>query len=118
MPVPLHTLTAELLQTLGHPARVQVLELLARQEQTVADLLPEMGTGAANLSLHLALLRRAGLVAERKEGSAVYYSLTSEETAELLRVARLIAVGQPQLRQPARPAGQRPGALTCRRNEP
>lgn len=67
-----------------------MLELLSEREQAVAELLPEVGVEAANLSQQLAVLRRAGLVAARREGSTVYYRLTSPQVAELLAVARTI----------------------------
>ncbi|GAA0274182.1 metalloregulator ArsR/SmtB family transcription factor [Cryptosporangium japonicum] len=87
---PLYQLKAEFFKTLGHPARIRVLELLSRREHSVAEMLPEVGVEAANLSQHLAVLRRTGLVQTRKEGSTVYYSLTAPEVAELLAVARRI----------------------------
>jgi DNA-binding transcriptional ArsR family regulator len=87
---PLYQLKAEFFKTLGHPARIRVLELLSQREHAVAEMLPEVGIEAANLSQQLAVLRRAGLVATRKEGSTVYYSLTSPHVAELLAVARTI----------------------------
>src|SRR5215469_851367 len=90
---PLYQLKAEFFKTLGHPARIRVLELLSEREHAVAEMLPEVGVEAANLSQHLAVLRRAGLVATRREGSSVVYSLTSPEVAELLRVARQILTG-------------------------
>jgi ArsR family transcriptional regulator len=83
-------LKAEFFKTLGHPARIRVLELLSEREHAVAEMLPEVGIEAANLSQQLAVLRRAGLVVTRKEGSTVYYSLTSPHVAELLAVARTI----------------------------
>jgi ArsR family transcriptional regulator len=52
-----------------------------------------VGIEPANLSQQLAVLRRAGLVTTRKEGSSVYYSLTSPHVAEMLRVARQILTG-------------------------
>lgn len=93
MSTPLYQLKAEFFKTLGHPARIRVLELLSQREHAVAEMLPEVGIEAANLSQHLAVLRRAGLVTTRKEGSAVYYSLTSPHVAELLAVARSILTG-------------------------
>lgn len=93
MPMPLHQLKAEFFKTLGHPVRIRVLELLSQREHAVAEMLPLVGVEAANLSQHLALLRRTGLVATRKEGSSVFYSLTSPDVAELLRVARRILTG-------------------------
>jgi ArsR family transcriptional regulator len=90
---PLYQAKAEFFKTLGHPARIRVLELLSEREHAVAEMLPEVGIEAANLSQQLAVLRRAGLVVTRKEGSTVYYSLTSPHVAELLRVARQILTG-------------------------
>ena len=93
MSAPLYQLKAEFFKTLGHPVRIRVLELLSEREHAVGEMLPEMGIEAANLSQHLAVLRRAGLVTTRKEGSAVVYSLASPEVAELLLVARRILTG-------------------------
>ncbi|MFF5138327.1 ArsR/SmtB family transcription factor [Streptomyces sp. NPDC013157] len=93
MSTPLYQLKAEFFKTLGHPARIRVLELLSEREHAVAEMLPEVGIEAAHLSQQLAVLRRANLVRTRKEGSSVYYSLASPELAELLRVARSILSG-------------------------
>ncbi|WP_328935113.1 MULTISPECIES: metalloregulator ArsR/SmtB family transcription factor [unclassified Streptomyces] len=93
MTTPLYQLKAEFFKTLGHPARIRVLELLSEREHAVSEMLPEVGIEAAHLSQQLAVLRRANLVVTRKEGSTVYYSLTSPEIAELLRVARSILSG-------------------------
>jgi DNA-binding transcriptional ArsR family regulator len=90
MTTPLHQLKAEFFKTLGHPARIRVLELLSEREMAVSELLPELRLEASNLSQQLAVLRRAGLVTTRREGSQVYYSLTSPQVAELLAVARVI----------------------------
>lgn len=88
MTTPLHQLKAEFFKTLGHPVRIRVLELLSEGERSVGELLREVQIEASNLSQQLSVLRRAGFVATRKEGSTVYYSLVSGEIAELLNVAR------------------------------
>ena len=93
MSAPLYQLKAEFFKTLGHPARIRVLELLSERDYTVAEMLPEVGIELAHLSQQLAVLRRANLVTARKEGSSVRYSLTSPHVAELLAVARLILTG-------------------------
>jgi DNA-binding transcriptional ArsR family regulator len=90
---PLYQAKAEFFKTLGHPARIRVLELLSEREHAVSEMLPEVGIEPANLSQQLAVLRRAGLVATRKDGSTVFYSLTSPHVAELLKVARQILTG-------------------------
>lgn len=93
MSAPLYQLKAEFFKTLGHPARIRVLELLSEREHAVAEMLPQVGIEPAHLSQQLAVLRRANLVTSRKEGSTVYYSLTSPHVAELLAVARQILTG-------------------------
>jgi ArsR family transcriptional regulator len=114
---PLYQLKAEFFKTLGHPARIRVLELLSEREHAVSEMLPEVGIEPANLSQQLAVLRRMGLVTTRKEGSAVYYSITSPQVAELLAVARQILTGMlsdqvellEDLRTPAAPAPRERG---------
>ncbi len=90
---PLYQLKAEFFKTLGHPARIRVLELLSERDHAVAEMLPEVGIEPAHLSQQLAVLRRAGLVVSRKEGATVIYSLTSPRVADLLAVAREILTG-------------------------
>ncbi len=71
MSTPLYQLKAEFFKTLGHPARIRILELLSEREHAVAEMLPEVGIEPAHLSQQLAVLRRANLVTSRKEGSSV-----------------------------------------------
>lgn len=93
MSTPLHQLKAEFFKTLGHPVRIRVLELLCVREHAVSELLAEIGIEPASLSQQLAVLRRAGLVRTRREGSAVHYSLTSPQVSDLMAVARSILTG-------------------------
>lgn len=90
---PLYQLKAEFFRSLGHSARIRVLELLSERDHTVAEMLPKISIEAANLSQHLAILRRNGLVTTRKEGVNVIYSLISPHVTELLGVARMILAG-------------------------
>ncbi|MFZ0832057.1 MAG: lsr2/espR transcriptional regulator [Mycobacterium sp.] len=87
---PLYELKGEFFKTLGHPARIRVLELLAERERSVGELLPEVGLESSNLSQQLGVLRRAGVVVARKEGNTVIYSIASPDIAELLAVARKV----------------------------
>lgn len=90
MTTPLHQMKAEFFKTLSHPMRIRVLELLREREHSVGELLRELDVEASNLSQQLAILRRAGLVTTRKEGSTVYYSLVSDQIADLMGIARSI----------------------------
>jgi DNA-binding transcriptional ArsR family regulator len=91
--VPLNQLKADFFKTLGHPARVRILELLAQRDHAVGELLPEVGVESSHLSQQLAVLRRAGVVVTRKQGNSVIYSLASPDLAELLAVARKVLTG-------------------------
>ena len=85
---PLHEIKAELFKALGHPSRVQVLELLAVREQSVSALLIATRSEPSTLSTHLAVLRRAGVVHTRREGTTVHYRLADPSVADFLAAAR------------------------------
>jgi ArsR family transcriptional regulator len=90
---PLYQLKAEFFKTLGHPARVRILEVLVQGEHSVAQLLPLVGIESSHLSQQLGVLRRAGVVVSRKNGNSVIYSLASPDIAELMAVARKVLTG-------------------------
>jgi ArsR family transcriptional regulator len=90
MTTPLYTLKAEFFRTLGHPARIRILELLSAGDRSVGELQPDVGLELSHLSQQLGVLRRAGVVVARKQGSSVIYSLASPVVADLLAVARQV----------------------------
>ncbi len=89
------SLTAELFRAIAHPARIRALGVLADGPRSVGDLQPEVGIESSHLSQQLAVLRRAGLVATRKEGSSVIYSLKDPALTDLLDIARELLVDLP-----------------------
>ncbi|MGK2882186.1 MAG: ArsR/SmtB family transcription factor [Mycobacterium sp.] len=90
---PLYRMKADFFKTLGHPARIRILELLSEREHAVSEMVSEIGIEPANLSQQLSILRRAGLAVARRDGLAVTYALTSPRVAELLTTARAILTG-------------------------
>jgi DNA-binding transcriptional ArsR family regulator len=86
--VPLSEVKAELFKALAHPARIRALEVLSDRDCSVSELQPLVGIESSHLSQQLGVLRRAGLVSTRKEGSSVIYSLKDPLVAELLLVAK------------------------------
>jgi len=68
---------AEVLKALGHPTRLAVVEMLGRQgEKCVCEIAERVGGGdRTTLSKHLAILKSAGIVSDRKEGLKVFYRL-------------------------------------------
>jgi ArsR family transcriptional regulator len=93
MGVALHQAKAELFKTLGHPARIRILELLSERDHAVHELLERIDIEPSNLSQQLAVLRRTSLVVSRRERGTVVYSVSLPEVRELLAVARTILSG-------------------------
>ena len=71
MAVPLYEAKAEFFRTLGHPARIRILELLSERDHAVHELLDAIAIEPSNLSQQLAVLRRTSLVTSRREGGRV-----------------------------------------------
>ena len=63
-------------KTLGHPDRLEILEVLAQGERGVEALAQRVNLSVATASQHLQNLKRAGLVAARREGKFVLYRLS------------------------------------------
>jgi DNA-binding transcriptional ArsR family regulator len=87
---PIYQVKAEFFKTLGHPARIRVLEVLRDGECSVGELIPAVGIEPSHLSQQLAILRRANILQVRKQGAAVRYSVTDPRIFDLLEVARAI----------------------------
>jgi ArsR family transcriptional regulator len=89
---PIHRIKAEFFRTLGHPARVRVLELLrdGEVEMTVGDLQAELGIDSSGTSQHLSAMRRQGILEARKEGTSVYYKVRDPRIFQLLESARQV----------------------------
>ena len=75
---------AKLFQALSHPVRLRILDILARQEACVCHLTAILRRPQPYVSQQLAALREAGLVADRREGTLIYYRLAEDRLAELL----------------------------------
>jgi DNA-binding transcriptional ArsR family regulator len=90
MTTPIYQVKAEFFRTLGHPARIRVLEILQEGERPVSELIPEVGIEPSHLSQQLGVMRRAGIIQSRKVGSNVYYSVGDPKFFELLDVAKRI----------------------------
>jgi DNA-binding transcriptional ArsR family regulator len=76
---------AELFSVLATPMRLRILSALCLREKSVNELLVEIATTQPNLSQHLAVLFRTGVLAKRKEGTQVIYRVQSEKAVALCR---------------------------------
>jgi DNA-binding transcriptional ArsR family regulator len=82
---------AAVARALGDPKRLCVLESLAGGEASVGELATRVSCQVPNMSQHLAVLRSAGLVTARRDGSTVYYRLADPKVLEAYRVLQTIA---------------------------
>jgi DNA-binding transcriptional ArsR family regulator len=87
-PMNAYDLQAELLKVLAHPVRLQILDILRDGEQCVCHLQAVLGLRQAYVSQQLMELRELGLVADRKEGLRVFYSVRDPSVYAILDVAR------------------------------
>lgn len=78
-------LAAELFGVLATPMRLRILSALCDGERSVTQLLEKIETTQPNLSQHLNVLYRSGVLARRKEGTAVIYRVQSEKAVALCR---------------------------------
>lgn len=82
---------AQVGKALGSAKRLELLDLLAQGERSVEVLAGRAGLGLTTASNHLQLLRRAGLVIARKDGTKVYYRLAGSDVAALWGQLRDVA---------------------------
>jgi ArsR family transcriptional regulator len=78
-------------RALADPKRLCVLESLSDGELSVRDLATRVSCQVPNMSQHLAVLRSAGLVTTRREGSTVFYRLADPRVLEAYRLIQTIA---------------------------
>jgi len=90
MKQPIHRFKADFFKTLGHPARLAILDFLRDGEKSVNELQALLGADQSTVSQQLAKLRNAGIVEPRKKGTTVFYSVRDPMIFSLLDVAREI----------------------------
>jgi DNA-binding transcriptional ArsR family regulator len=78
LPDDLVELIAERFRALSEPTRIKLLDRLREGEATVLDLTELIGTTQQNVSKHLGVLQRSGIVARRKQGNFAYYRIADD----------------------------------------
>lgn len=73
-------------RALADPNRLRLVILLMQREITVGDLAQRTGLDQPNISRHLAVLRRNGIVSRRSEGKRAYYRVSEPTVVDLCRV--------------------------------
>jgi ArsR family transcriptional regulator len=86
----LHVFKAEFFRALANPVRIRILEALADGELSVGEIQQQLGLEQSLVSQQLSILRAKNIVAARKLGTTVRYTVRDPMLADLLDVARQI----------------------------
>jgi DNA-binding transcriptional ArsR family regulator len=78
IPIELAEMIAARLRVIGDPNRIRILDLLREGELTVGQLTERLDTSQQNVSKHLGVLLRAGIVSRRKHGTSSYYAVADD----------------------------------------
>ncbi len=80
----------EICKALGHPIRLAIVERLHAGETAASDLIVDLAISKANLSKHMGLLVRSGIVDSRRDGRQILYRLTDPEIHRACAIMRSI----------------------------
>ncbi len=92
--VAIYRLHAQFCKMLSDANRLLILAELVKGERSVSELIEHLGLRQANVSKHLALMRDRGLVAMRREGANVYYSLSDARIFEAIKLLMQVQADQ------------------------
>ena len=76
---------ASYFRVLSEPTRIRIMHSICETEKTVSQIVEEIAATQTNVSRHLAIMHRSGVLARRKEGNQVYYRTADPAMVELCR---------------------------------
>lgn len=85
-------LHADTCKALGHPLRIEVIDVLQDKELCFTDILEVTGGLKSNLSQHLSVMTKKGILKTRRDGQCVYFSLSSNKVAQACRLMREVLI--------------------------
>ena len=77
----------EIFKALADPTRLKILECIKDEEKCICEVIPYTGKSQPNVSLHLKVLKQAGLVNERKDGTKIMLSIADKNVFKLIDLA-------------------------------
>lgn len=85
-------LKAEVFKAMGHPLRLGVIEFLKPGEKCVCEIVEHVGTEISNVSKHLSILKKSGIVKDRREGLKIMYRLTMPCAVDFARCVENVVI--------------------------
>jgi len=70
---------------LSEPTRLRIMHAICENEKSVSQIVTEIASTQTNVSRHLSLMHRAGVLTRRKNGSQVYYGIADASMVEICR---------------------------------
>lgn len=80
----------DIFKALADPTRLKILECIKKEEKCICEIIPYTGKSQPNVSLHLKILKHAGLVNERKDGTKIMLSIADKDVFKLIDLANKI----------------------------
>ena len=100
---------ADICKTIAHSKRLEILDNLRRGETSVGEIASRMGVAPANVSQQLAILRSAGVVETRREGTVVYYRIANPKILQaydlMTEVMKEVATTRARMARPPKSRG-------------
>lgn len=85
-------LHAEICKALGHPLRIEIIDLLSNKELCFSDILENTGGIKSTLSQHLSIMVDKGILKSRKDSRCNYFSLASPKVARACGLMREVLI--------------------------
>ena len=77
----------DIFKALSDPTRLKILECIKKEEKCICEVIPYTGKSQPNVSLHLKILKQAGIVNERKDGTRIKLSIANKNIFKLIDLA-------------------------------
>ena len=90
----LFKMQADICKTMADPKRLMIVHELREGELSVGELASRLELPQANISQHLSLMRKRGIVTTRREGTTIFYSLASRKIAEACDIVQCVLAEQ------------------------
>ena len=87
---------------MSEPTRIKIIHAICQKEKSVNEIVEDLGATQTNVSRHLGLMYRSGVVARRKEGNQVFYRISDQAMVDICRTVCIKIAGQIDERQPLR----------------
>jgi DNA-binding transcriptional ArsR family regulator len=81
----------EIFKALADPTRLKILECIKNDEKCICEVIPYTGKSQPNVSQHLKVLKNAGIIEERKEGTRIMLKISNREIYKIIDLAKHIS---------------------------